>query len=97
MADIELIDRDVRDHAKTISEIITRQQATDERLRRIENDRMTEAAVGIERRGNLDERLDRIEANIAQVYGLGKWVMAGVGSVLIATVVGFVVKGGLLG
>jgi hypothetical protein len=46
---------------------------------------------------HLDERLDRIEASLQAVYGLGKWLLATIGSVLVVAVLGFILKGGPLG
>jgi hypothetical protein len=43
---------------------------------------------------HLEERLDRIEDSLKAVYGLGKWLLASIGSVLVVAIVGFVLKGG---
>lgn len=80
------IEEDVRAHAKTISEIVTAM-----------NSRAIEDARREERDKSRDERLERIEESIKAVYGLGKWVLAAVGATVLTAVVGFILKGGLLG
>jgi hypothetical protein len=81
-----LVERDVRSHARTLTEITKSLIEQDKR-----------EAVRVETDKHLDERLDRIEASIQSVYGLGKWLLAAAGSSLVVAIIGFVIKGGLLG
>ena len=53
------------------------------------------AAVSPESRAHPNTR--PIEASLKAVYGLGKWLLATVRSVLVVAVVGFILKGGPLG
>lgn len=87
---VGLLERDARDHAKSIGELV-------QRLRDVERDAVEEKRLNELKDGHLDERLDRIEASIKAVYGLGKWLLAAAGSTLIVALVGFVLRGGPLG
>ena len=84
------IERDVRDHAKTISELVNE-------IGRLKSDRNTDDAVRKVTDEYLNERLERIEGAVRDIYKLGKWILAAVGSTLIVAIVGFVIKGGLIG
>lgn len=43
----------------------------------------------------LDGRLKRIEASVAAVYSLGKWILASIGATLLLAIVTFILRGGL--
>lgn len=80
---LNYVERDVRDHAKTIGE-------HNKELAAI----ITERAVNVERDKNLNERLDRLEKAIGGVYKLGWWILAAFGGLLIALIANFLFKGG---
>ena len=84
------VERDVRDHARIITELINR-------LSKIENERATEHAVAEVEEVSLNDRLRRIEESIKQVYDLGKWLLGSVGALILTAIVGFVLKGGFGG
>jgi len=84
------IERDVRDHAKTISELVNE-------IGKMKSERSTESEVKKIKDEYLDERLERIEGAVRDIYKLGKWILAAVGSTLIVAIVGFILKGGLVG
>lgn len=88
---LDLVERDVRDHSKSITDIITDQRATKNQVGELEQDK----AVRTVEDKHLDERLDRIEERIAGVYQLGLWLLGAVGMALIAIIVEFVARGGL--
>lgn len=94
---LELLLRDLRDHAKSLSEIFITLADHDKKISSIESARALDRAVGAERKGNLDDRLDRIEESVDQVFRLGRWILAGIGSLFLAALANFVLRGGLLG
>lgn len=86
----EQIIQDVQAHAKTITELVTE-------LNKLRTDREKNDALRLMKDEYLDERLDRIEASIKSVYGLGKWVLGAFGAVLLSAAATFIVRGGLFG
>lgn len=88
---VEQIARDVRDHAKSLTAIIEDQRAMKEEIAVLREDK----AVRVVKDDNLNDRLDRIDDRINGIFSLGKWLLAAVGTVLIAVVIDFVVHGGL--
>ncbi len=81
---IDLVERDVQSHAKTITEftaVITQIK--------------TDAAIQEVKDGYTNERLTRIELRLNAVYRLGWWLFAAFGSSFVALVANFVFKGGL--
>ena len=87
---VGLLERDARDHAKSIGELV-------QRLRDVERDAAEDKRLRSLKDEHLDERLDRIEASIKSVYNLGKWLLGAAGSTLVVAIVGFALKGGPLG
>ena len=77
------VERDVRDHAKTIGEHNKELQAI-----------VTERAVNVERDIRVNERFDRLEKAINGVYKLGWWILAAFGGLLVALIANFLFKGG---
>lgn len=98
------VERDLRDHAKSIGEIVLDQRGIKDQLaevreegtQRLAEQRQERAVRAVEDK-HLDERLDRIEASLRAVFGLGKWLLSAIGAVLVVAIVGFVLKGGPLG
>ena len=88
---VDTVERNQSDLARSITEIVGELGEMRKPLDELRVDR----AVRQERDKNLNERLDRIEASIAAVYSLGKWLLATFGAVLIVAVASFIVKGGL--
>lgn len=85
------LERDVRDHAKTISEVIQTLGRTTDRIVQME----TREAVQAERAKHVDERFDRIERRLDGIASLGRWVLAAFGGTFVAAVATFIVSGGL--
>lgn len=83
---VSLLRRDVSDHARILTEHSHQLIAVDKA-----------EALRQQAEEYLDERLSRIEASLRAIYGLGKWVLGAIGSVLVVAVVTFVLKGGPLG
>lgn len=81
---------DLRAQGRTLLELET---SVEKLSRRIE-DVTVDQAVRAERDKHLNDRFDRIENSIKSVYGLGKWLLATMGTTLIAVLVNFVVGGG---
>lgn len=88
-----MLERNLSDQGKSITEIVNDQRAIHGTIADLER---TNAVRAVEDK-HLDERLDRIEHSLQAVYGLGKWLLGAVGSVLVVAVVGFILKGGPLG
>lgn len=86
----EQLARDVQMHAKTITELVTA-------ISQLRTDREKNDALRQLKDEHLDERLDRIEASIKSVYGLGRWVLGAFGAVLLSALATFIVRGGLFG
>lgn len=87
---LEQLHRDVLAHAGTLTALVEDQR----NMRMVLDEMKLDRAVRVERDKNLNERLDRIEASINAVYGLGKWVLGAIGSLVIAAIVTFVMNGG---
>jgi hypothetical protein len=81
---LDLVERDVQAHAKTLSELTMHMSGYDR-----------DKAVQEVKDEYLEERLSRIEKSINAVYRLGWWVLAAFGGSFIALVANFVFKGGL--
>lgn len=88
-----ILERNLSDQGKTITEVIGDQREIRDDVSDLKR---ANAVRDVEDR-HLDERLDRIETSIKAVYGLGKWLLGAIGSLIVAAVVGFVLKGGPLG
>lgn len=88
-----MLERNLSDQAKSITEVITDQRE----IRGDVSDLKRANDIRDVEDRHLDERLDRIEEQIKAVYGLGKWLLGAIGSVVVVAVVGFMLKGGLLG
>lgn len=87
-ADYERLERDLRDHAKTLSELIAREaKRQQDELHRKEIEALKDEA--------LDERLKRNEARTNAIYSMGKWLATAAGSTLLLAVVTFILKGNL--
>jgi hypothetical protein len=90
MERIENAERDLCDHAKTISaygdKINSLSKAVDEL--------MLDRAVRTERDINLNGRLDRIETGLGNVYNLGKWLLIAICSAFVTAGVTFIINGG---
>ena len=83
--------RNLSDQGKSITEIVLDQRRTKEVLDEIKVDR----AVRQERDKNLNERLDRIEADVSAIKKLGFWLLSAIGSGMVLAILNFVIKGGL--
>lgn len=88
-----MLERNQSDLGKSISEIVQDQRGVKSEVAGLHQ---VNAVREAEDR-HLDDRLDRIEKSLAAVYGLGRWLLAAIGSVLVVAIVGFVLKGGPLG
>lgn len=85
---LDRVEHDLQGHAKTISELVLNEaRRKDREVSSVEIDKLKEE--------HLDERLKRIESSVNAVYTLGKWLLAAVGTGLVAAVVTFIVNGGL--
>jgi hypothetical protein len=87
MAELE---RDVRDHSRILTEHNHELEKILARLNKVENQHTTEEAVSVERRSNLNDRLERNEERTEQIYRLGKWVLGAVGAVFVAVVIALI-------
>lgn len=84
---LERVQQDLQQQAKTISELVQND------IRR--QDRETAAAKLEElKEKHLDERFDRLEEQVANIYRLGRWLLAAAGSTLVLAIVTFALKGG---
>jgi len=84
------MERNQSDVAKSITALIEDHNKS----RNILDELRTDRAVRLERDKNLNERLDRIEASIARIHSLGRWVLAAFGAGLIALISNFLFRGG---
>lgn len=87
---VDTVERNQSDLARSITEIVGELGEMRKPLDELRVDR----AVRQERDKNLNERLDRIEASIAAVYSLGKWLLGTIGAVVVAAAVTFMLNGG---
>lgn len=98
MERLEIVERDVRDHAKSLSAIFDHQSTTEGRLRLLEEAhslRLIADARAEERSINRDAQLKRIEDDVQGLKGgVFKLIWLVAGAVVLAFVA-FVVKGGL--
>lgn len=85
------MERNLSDVGKSITEIVQDHRRTKDILDELKTDR----AVREERDKHLNERLDRIEADVSAIKSLGRWLLAAIGSGLALAVLQFVIKGGL--
>lgn len=85
------IERNLSDVSKSITEIILDHKKTKEVLDEIKVDR----AVRQERDKNLNDRLDRIEADVSAIKRLGLWILTAIGSGMVLAILNFILKGGL--
>lgn len=85
------IERNLSDVGKSITEIVQDHRRTKDILDELKIDR----AVREERDKNLNERLDRIEADVSGIKSLGRWILAAMGSGLVLAILNFIIKGGL--
>jgi hypothetical protein len=84
-ARIARVETDLVNHAKTLTEHNTWMNRKDR-----------DDAVRANEDKHLDERLERIEAQLATIISVGKWALITVGSAVILAVVTFVLRGGLV-
>lgn len=82
---IDLLERDVRDHARIISEIVP-----------IVSDLRQDKAIRAVEAKHLDDRLDRIESSLAGVYKLGWWILAAFGASAVSLIANFMFRGGFI-
>jgi hypothetical protein len=84
---LERLTLDVQRQSETISILISKEaRRTDQEEAREQMDALKEK--------HLDERLQRLEAAIEQVYSLGKWVLGAIGGAVLLAIVAFGLKGG---
>jgi hypothetical protein len=88
---IDLLERDVQAHARSITEFTVSLAGVKDTLSDIEKDRAVEEIKDV----YLEKRLSGIESRIDAVYKLGLWVLAAFGSSAIALIANFFFKGGL--
>lgn len=88
---LDATERNQSDFARQHTELVEGQRGFGGRLFDLEK----ENAVRLALDKALHDRLERIEARIDEIRGLGKWLLAAVGSVLIAAIIGFIIQGGL--
>lgn len=82
---LSTVERDTRDHAKSISEFT-----------RVLIDLDKKEAVRSTQEKHLDERLDRIEHSIAGIYRLGWWILGAFGTSAVALIANFAFRGGFI-
>lgn len=87
---IDLLERDVQAHAKSISEFTLSLVGVKDDLSDYERDR----AVQEIKDAYLEKRLSGIEGRIDAIYKLGLWILAAFGSSAVALVANFLFKGG---
>jgi hypothetical protein len=80
---VDIIERDVLNHAKTIGELVDKMGEYD-----------TEAAVREVRDEFLEKRLIGIESRLDSINRLGWWVLAAFGTSAIALFTNFIFRGG---
>lgn len=88
---LALIRQDLINHSKTLSEIIQDAAKTKELLSEFIIDREVRKEVD----KNLNEKLTRIESRLDGLASIGKYILFAFLTTLIASVVTFIVKGGL--
>lgn len=88
---LDNVERDSRDHAKSISAL------TDELGKHgvILDDYAVDKAVRAERIIRTDEKFAALEKSVASIYSLGRWLLATVAGAFILALLGFVFRGGL--
>lgn len=84
---LERLEKDFQEQSKIVNELAQNE------IRRQDRER-SQAEIELLKERHLDERFDRIEAKVAAVYNLGKWLLASAGSTLVLAVVTFAIKGG---
>lgn len=89
---IRLLRHDLSNQAKTLSEIITFQRATQESIHELRTDQAVRALD----RKNLDDRIARMEKRMDDLVGIGKWILLAFAASFITVVVTFIVNGGLI-
>lgn len=95
---VTTLERDVRDHSKTLTSIIDRVSASDARLSVLENahmDGLIKAARQEERDISLEKRLKSMEGTLEKILGVGAktlWLFA---ASLVTAIVLFTINGGL--
>ncbi len=105
---LDLIEKDLQAHAKSITEMVqemarTREDTSDEvRALREEIKELTSAInsdnrVSALEKQHQEERMRRIEARLDNLYSLGKWALLAFFGALLTALVTFIVRGGLVG
>ncbi|HYI27569.1 MAG TPA: hypothetical protein VD863_06925 [Bradyrhizobium sp.] len=94
---LAMVERDSRDHARSIGEIVLDQRGVKGEVADMREKTAIREAVRVEAAKHMEERFDRIEAALKSVFDLGKWILGAIGSVLIVAIIGVVLRGGPLG
>lgn len=87
---IDLLERDVQSHARSISEFTMALAGVKDDL----NDFEKAQAVQEIKDGYLEKRLTGIDGRIDAIYKLGLWILAAFGSSAVALIANFMFKGG---
>lgn len=90
---VDANERNHTDLAKSVTAIVEDQRSVREEINAIKIDREVRKV----REEHLNERLDRIEDRIDDVYKLGRWVLTAFGASLLALLANFIFRGGLIG
>ena len=89
---LDIVERNAADLARVATELTAKIGAVNSIVDELRLDR----AARQERDKALNERLERIEESIEDVQKIGRWVLMAFGTSLVALIVNFVVRGGLV-
>jgi hypothetical protein len=95
---LEFVERDVRDHAKTLTSLTEMQARLAGRMEGLDKadlDQLVTRARREERDTALNERLTRIEADIKSIKGVFNWLLGIIGASILGAFALFIIKGGL--
>lgn len=88
---LALVRHDLSNQAKTLSELVLAQRATNDTIHTL----LTDQAVRKLDRENLQEKIDKIEKRLDNLVGIGRWVLIAFMTYFITSAAAFIVKGGL--
>jgi hypothetical protein len=93
---LDLFERDLAAHAKTISEFTLMLRDLNDRTGKLEQAQAVQAVEDRLQRQMLDEKMTGITLRIDAIYRLGWWLFSAVATSSIAVIVMFVFKGGFI-
>ena len=89
---LDLVERDVRDHARILTEHNQALKDNGKALNGLVRDKDVRAVES----KHLDDRLDRIEASLGGVYKLGWWILTAFGAAAVSLIANFIFRGGFI-